>query len=154
MLHQEPEETQSCHDDHIIVALFAVVTGQQQFRVILVNWGLKQSRTIMLKENFFTASLNTWTKHQGSKASPVLHSVWGRWSRHGRRHGTDQRSDPLLVSKPGSDHLWRAGPPPQARGKSWWAAAKLRPPCRPRRPPAAEPCLHPDVQKNASVICH
>lgn len=44
MLHQQTEQTQGCHDDHIIIALFAVVTGQQEFRVILIYRDLKNTQ--------------------------------------------------------------------------------------------------------------
>lgn len=43
MLHQQTEETQGCHDDHIVIALFAAVTGQQEFGVILIYRDLKHT---------------------------------------------------------------------------------------------------------------
>lgn len=43
MLHQQTEETQGCHDDHIVIALFAAVIGQQEFRVILIYRDLKHT---------------------------------------------------------------------------------------------------------------
>lgn len=49
MLHQQTEETQGCHDDHIIIALFAVLIGQQEFRVILIYGDLKHTADIQDK---------------------------------------------------------------------------------------------------------
>lgn len=42
MLHQQPEEAQGCHDDNIVVALFAGGTRQKQLRVIFGDMNLKQ----------------------------------------------------------------------------------------------------------------
>lgn len=43
MLHQHTEEAQGCHDNHIVVALLAVVIGQQEFGVILIYRDLKHT---------------------------------------------------------------------------------------------------------------
>lgn len=51
MLHQQAEESQGCHDNHIVVALFVVVIGQQEFWVILVYWDLKHTQqTLGMKD--------------------------------------------------------------------------------------------------------
>lgn len=58
MFHQQTEESQGCHDDHIVVALLAVVIGQQEFRVILIYGDLKHTGDI-------------W--NEGPQSSPPAH---------------------------------------------------------------------------------
>lgn len=75
MFHQQTQETESCHDDHIVITLFAVVTGQQEFRVILVYWDLKHTTDIQIEglNRELPHGLDSNTLLQHPQASPVRH---------------------------------------------------------------------------------
>ena len=43
MLHEKPQQSQRCHDDHVVIALLAAaLVAQQQLRVVLINWHLRR----------------------------------------------------------------------------------------------------------------
>lgn len=44
MLHQETQQAQRCHDDHIVVVLLTILIGQQKLGVVLINGDLENKR--------------------------------------------------------------------------------------------------------------
>lgn len=108
MLHQEPEETQSCHDDHIIIALFVVVTRQQEFRVILINRDLKRSKKEkQLKINKYTEETLFFTAKREAQRSELLKShlscIKFEKGEIGMAGDTVQAKDPIHHSSPNPD---------------------------------------------------
>lgn len=49
MFHQQTKEAQRGHDYDVIIALFAVVTGEQKLRVVFVYWDLEETKSTELK---------------------------------------------------------------------------------------------------------
>jgi len=73
MLHQKPEETQGCHDNNIITALFAVVKGQQEFRVIFIYRDLNTKQPEIQSLNRKMPSHRNTASSSRLKVSPVPH---------------------------------------------------------------------------------
>lgn len=60
MFHQQTKQAQRGHDYDVIIALFAVVTGEQKLRVVFVYWNLGETKSTELKTPELRVS-SSWT---------------------------------------------------------------------------------------------